>query len=269
MNNKNLDKKIKKARESFSLPPEVSSTKIQLSNGRFDYVFRHTTYGELGRLLIIPHSNRESQFVVEVSGDPDDPMTIKRQEILGPIASEMLKTMAMICGNGKGTPEPYQIPEQKYEVRCEEIPCKACSKLVALLVLSEADTVAGLEDYARMMHATVKEKNVPTWVIGREREVKINSGYAGLALSMKLWPERGNVQEVLSTEFNPLLDQRSLWLKSNFFLSYSCRHSGCSYTQPKGRLGLFLKKNWDSYEKNRKTSYKSIAPWWSNGSKFI
>lgn len=207
MNKKILDKKIKKARESFSLPPEVTSTKTQLSNGRFAYVFRHVTLGELGRLLIIPHSNGESQFVVEVSGDPDDPMTIKRQEILGPITSEMLETMAMICGSGKGKPEPYQAPEQKYEIRCEEIPCTVCGKLVALLVLSEADTIAGLEDYARMMHATIKEKNVPTWVIGREKEVKIKGGYAGLALSMKLWPERGTVQELLSTEFNPLLDK--------------------------------------------------------------
>ena len=207
MNTKDLDKKIKKARESFSLPPEVTSIKTQLSNGRFAYVFRHITLGQLGRLLIIPHSNGESQFVVEVSGDPDDPMTIKRQEILGPITSEMLETMAMICGAGKGRPEPYQTPEQKYEIACEEIPCKTCGRLVALLVLSEADSVAGLEDYARMMHAIIKEKNVPTWVIGREKEVKTNEGYAGLALSMKFWPERGNVQELLSTEFNPLLDK--------------------------------------------------------------
>lgn len=207
MNNKSLDKKIKKARESFSLPPEVTSTKTQLSNGRFAYVFRHRTLGELGRLLIIPHSNGESQLVVEVSGDSDDPMTIKRQEILGPIASEMLETMAIICGSGKGRSEPYQVPEQKYEIGCEEILCETCDALVALLVLSEADTVAGLEDYARMMHATIKEKNVPTWVIGKEKEVKINGGYAGLALSMKLWPERGSVQELLSTEFNPLLDK--------------------------------------------------------------
>ncbi|HGU7323866.1 TPA: hypothetical protein ACNBB8_003177 [Legionella pneumophila] len=207
MNKKSLDKKIKKARESFSLPPEVTSTKTQLSNGRFAYVFRHVTLGELGRLLIIPHSNGESQFVVEVSGDPDDPMTIKRQEILGPITSEMLETMTMICGSGKGEPEPYQTPEHKYEIRCEEIVCNVCGKLVALLVLSEADTIAGLEDYARMMHAAIKKNNVPTWVIGREKEVKIKGGYAGLALSMKLWPERCTVQELLSTEFNPLLDK--------------------------------------------------------------
>lgn len=207
MKNKALDKEIKKAREYFSLPPEVTSTKTQLSNGRFAYVFRHTTLGELGRLLIIPHSNGESRLVVEVSGEPDDPMTIKRQELLDPIASEMLKTMAMICGNGKGTPEPYQVTEQKYEIGCEEIPCETCGALVALLVLSDADTAAGLEDYARMMYAIIKEKNVPTWVIGLEKEVKINGEYAGLALSMKLWPERGNVQELVSTEFNPLLDE--------------------------------------------------------------
>ena len=207
MKNKILDKKIKKARESFSLPPEITSTITQLSNGHFAYVFRHTTVGELGRLLIIPLSNGESQCAVEVSGEPDDPMTIKRQEILSPIASKMLETMAMICGSGKGTPEPYRAPEQRYEIGCEEIQCKSCGQLVALLVLSEADTVAGLEDYARIMHATIKEKNVPTWVIGQEKEIKVNGEYAGLALSMKLWPERGNAQELLSTEFNPLLDK--------------------------------------------------------------
>ena len=207
MKNNTLDKKIKKARESFSLPPQVTSTKTQLSDGRFAYVFRHATLGELGRVLIIPHSSGESQLVVEVSGDPDDPMTIKRQEMLGPIASEMLETMAMICGQGIGKPEPYQAPEQKYEIGCEEIPCETCGALVAILVLSEADTVAGLEDYARMMHAVIKEKNVPAWVIGLEKEVKINGEYAGLALSMKIWPERGGAQELISTEFNLLLDE--------------------------------------------------------------
>lgn len=207
MKNNSLNKKVQKARESnFSLPKGVTSTKTQLSNGRFAYVFRHVTLGELGRLLILPHSNGESQFVVEVSGDPDDPMTTIRQEILAPIASEMLETMAMICGSGKGKPEPYQTPEEKHEIGCEEITCETCGALVALLVLSEADTVAELEDYARIMHATIKEKNVPAWVLGREEEVKINGEFAGLALSMKIWPERGSVQKLVSTEFNPLLD---------------------------------------------------------------
>lgn len=40
-----------------------------------------------------------------------------------------------------------------------------------------------------------------------EKEVKINGGYAGLALSMKIWPERGSAQELISTEFNLLLDE--------------------------------------------------------------
>lgn len=207
MNKHTLDEKIKKARELFSLPQDITSTKTQLSNGRFAYVFRHVTLGELGRLLILPHSSGESQFSVEVSGDPDDPMTKKRQEMLGPISSEILETMAMICGRGKGKPEPYQTPEQKHEIGCEEIPCETCGALVAILVLSEADTVAGLEDYARMMHTIIKEKNVPTWVIGREKEVKIKGRYAGLALSMKIWPERGAAQELISTEFNLLLDE--------------------------------------------------------------
>ncbi|MBA2711319.1 MAG: hypothetical protein H0U57_12100, partial [Tatlockia sp.] len=82
MKNKTLDKLIKKARESFSLPLEITSTKTQLSNKHCAYVFKPIAFGEPGRVLIIPHSNGESQFSVEVSEDPDDPMTIKRKEIL-------------------------------------------------------------------------------------------------------------------------------------------------------------------------------------------
>jgi hypothetical protein len=102
MNSMNLDKKVEQVKTiPFSLPEAVSLKKTFLPDGVWGYVFQHTQLGELGRLLILPHPSGESQFVCEVSGDVNDPITQQRQTILAPITQELMAKLAVVFGKGK------------------------------------------------------------------------------------------------------------------------------------------------------------------------
>ena len=195
--------------KSFNLPQDVHIEKMMLPNGRKAYVFRHDKMGELGRLLILPHPSGQSQFMVEVSGSEDDPMSTKRRALLEPVAKNVLDTMGSILGHGEGELAPYTTPTQSYRIPIQEVPCEHCHKTVALLVFA-ADALSAdrLEDYARMMYDKVKSMDVPTWIIGTEtEEVKIGDEVAGKSLVLKIWPKRIEAQMMLSSYINAELDK--------------------------------------------------------------
>ena len=98
------------------LPAGITVKKELLHNGRYGYIVRDANLGQLGRILIVPNGN-ESQIVCEVSGDADDPMTLKRQMILDPIAKEIMSKMTAVCGNGSGKIKPYDSPRQQHCIK--------------------------------------------------------------------------------------------------------------------------------------------------------
>ena len=203
-----LEEKVRRAKANkFSMPADVSCQKTLLPEGRWAYIFRHDRLGELGRLLILAHGNDQSQFLCEVAGEPDDPITQKRREILEPITRDILDKMALICGKGTGEPEPHTLSKQQHVIKSEWIPCCHCQTPTALLIFApDAFTADRLEDYARLMYAKVKELNVLTWVVGAEKEVINNGDPVGESLILKIWPVREQAKIILSTEFNPQLD---------------------------------------------------------------
>jgi hypothetical protein len=203
-----LEEKVKMARESkFSMPREVSCQKTFLPEGMWAYVFRHTQWGELGRLLILPHPSGQTQFTCEVAGDPNDPITMKRREILEPITKGMLEKMNMICGKGSGDPQAYSLSKEKHVIKSDVMPCEKCGAPTAMLILAEdAVTTDRLEDYARLMYEKIKELDVHTWVIGAEKEVFTNGDFAGESLALKVWPSREQAKVILSTDLNLQLD---------------------------------------------------------------
>lgn len=192
MKNKNLDEMIATAKNiNLNLPVEVTCTKHLLSDGRYGYVFNHVELGQLGRLLFIPHSTGQTQLTSEVSGDPDDPMTQRRLKILEPITKDILNKMGIICGDGTGAVEPYVSPTDERVVECMVYPCEVCDKTVALLIFAaDAYTLGELEDYARIMHAKIKEHDVPTWIIGEESENIVNGEDLRQSLVLKVHPKR-------------------------------------------------------------------------------
>jgi hypothetical protein len=169
------------------------------------YIFRHKDLGDIGRMFILPHGE-QSQFVYEVTGDEDDPMTQQRRAIFEPIFHDIHAQMASTLGEGKGTPKPYQTPIQTQTINAEHITCSKCDVLVALIVYaSQATTGASLEDHARMMFSKAKELNVPAWVLGKEKEVLVNNLYVSQFLSLKFWPIREPVRYILATEMDDIL----------------------------------------------------------------
>lgn len=206
MKRKDLDKMIEKAKVGFSLPPEVTFNKTMLPSGVWAYVFRHSTLGELGRLVLLPHGD-QTQFSCEVAGDPNDPMTNKRREILEPITKDMLERVGDIFGSGTGKPKPYTPQKDNVVIKSSLMPCEKCGKPAAMMIIApDAFSAGDLADYARLMHTKVQELNVPTWVVGAEKEIIKNGEPMGEALVLKIWPEHEDAKVILSPEFNAMLD---------------------------------------------------------------
>lgn len=208
MHKRSLSEKLRRAKQTpFSLPPGVTMQKTLLPEGFWAYIFRHAQLGELGRLLILPQGD-QTQFVCEVSGYPNDPMTVKRQKILEPITQELIAKMASICGHGMDTPVPYSLKPQSHQIKFEIMPCEQCGTPAACLILApDVFTIDGLEDYARLAYAKVQELKVPSWIIGAEKEVSIHGDLAGEALTLKIWPYREEARTLSSLELNPQLDE--------------------------------------------------------------
>ena len=192
----------------FSMPHNVRNSKLLLSNGRWGYVFRHDELGELGRILILPHDT-ESQIVCEVLGEPDDPMTEKRRAVLEPISRDILDGMAFICGDGTGKPKPYVSPKEIHGVvRSQVYPCDICGVITSMLIFApDADTKAGLEDYACMMYSKIKKLNVSTWIVGTETEFIVNGEDVRKSLVLKVHPEREEAKIMTPDEVMDKIDK--------------------------------------------------------------
>lgn len=190
----------------FSLPHNVKSHEHLLPNGTQSYVFRHDELGELGRILVVPHGT-QSQICCEVVGEPDDPMTKKRQAIFEPISRELVGKLDSICENAKGSPEPCISPREKQLIQSMVYPCNICKTVTAMLVFADdADNQSCLEDYARVMYSKIKEANVPTWIVGRETANIVNGKDLRKSLVLKVHPEREEVKIMIPDDIMDIVD---------------------------------------------------------------
>lgn len=203
MHKKTLDEKIKEARRTkFTLPPNIKSQKQLTPSGNWSYVFRHDELGELGRILVLPHTNGiQTQLTAEVSGSPDDPLTKKRRLILEPIAKKLMDSMAGICGDGEGKLESYVSPQEQHIIKSMIYPCEVCRAITAFLIFApDTDTQGRLEDYARLMYAKIQELKVPTWVVGTETENIVNGEDLRKSLVLKVFPNHGRARVMTPDE---------------------------------------------------------------------
>ena len=208
--NMSLEEKVKRVKATpFKLPKDVTLQKTMTPDNLMSYVFRHALLGELGRLLIVPHTSQKTQFRVEVAGDPSDPMTKKRQMILEPITRELLEKLDTIIGQPplSETPPPYEAPKENHLIKSQVIPCERCNKPAVMLIFApNADTAAALEDCTRLMYPHIQKMNVSTWIMGEEHDVHINGVQDIEILLMKAHPERDAAERVLASVFDPGLD---------------------------------------------------------------
>lgn len=197
------------AAQGFHLPAGVSSRKEPVPGGGTAYVFRHTTLGSLGRLVLQERAGQCHVFC-EVAGEPEDPMTAQRLAILQPLSLELIQRLEAQFGGPVAAPRASSWPppasgDPGEWVESKMMQCERCDAGVALLIFAvRATDEGGLEDYARRMYREVVRQNLPTYVIGpalgggplMDRPADI----------LKIWPEREPVRRLRPDEFNPLID---------------------------------------------------------------
>jgi hypothetical protein len=193
----------------FNLPPDVSYRQEQIPDG-FAFNFRHAKLGDLGRILLQDRPDGQTQILCEIVGDPNDPMTAKREAIFKPIGEEIshqldaaLGGKAQIFGSGD-LDAAKQPPKSSEKIASKLIPCLKCGRPAALLIFADyAQDIGGLEDYARLMYSKIVELDVPTWVIappeGQGRDAPANI--------LKTYPQREAICKLTPDEFNQRLDK--------------------------------------------------------------
>ena len=191
----------------FRLPSEITTKQTFSAEGYHIQTFIHCNLGKIGRIIILPHGS-DTQICCEVIGDPDDPMTEKKRDIFSPIAEQILKILNGPFGKGVNCVIPYSIREGGDIVESTVYPCDVCGNIVAMTINAyDAQTQGDLEDYASKMYSRTRELNVPTWIIGREKEITLNGSKTGEAILMKIWPNRKDPTVAEAGLFNKGLDQ--------------------------------------------------------------
>ena len=190
-----------------TLPPEISVEKAWLSEDSWEHVFRHRTLGNLGRIVARDAPGGQCMLSSEVSGHPDDPMTWTRREGFEPIAREILAEMDRLVERNGATVTPVLPPPSSPGMWLENkiLQCNHCDAFVARLVFApEVADEGRFEDHARMLFGTVREIDVPTWIIGPD----LGGGPPEMrpADIMQVWPVRGPIRRLRPAEFNPELD---------------------------------------------------------------
>jgi hypothetical protein len=190
---------------AFRLPPGVSFQKELLASG-WAYVFRHTTLGQLGRIVLEDHPDGRAQVTCEIAGDPADPMTAQRKALFEPVAMDLVRRLETQTGSvgGENVALPRRLPEPAERIASKLIQCDTCETDIALLIFAaQATDAGGLEDYARKMFPHVKAMNLPTYVLGPPL------GTAPLAERpcdvLKMWPDREPVRGVHPDAFNAII----------------------------------------------------------------
>lgn len=190
---------------SFRLPSDVTCHPQKMDKRGERYLFRHTQWGELGRIDVIPHGGQSQITAYVAAGDPRDPLTDLRHGLFRTIALEFNQAFENKYGAG-GIAElpPFDAKSDGKIVESKIMVCLTCDAPVALLIFAEdAHTPDQLEDYVRMMYSKMLELNLPTWVIGAEKEVV--PGKEGVALVLPIWPKRKKAEKISSLEFEPML----------------------------------------------------------------
>ena len=191
---------------NISLPPGVSFRKEQTSIGQA-FIFRHQDIGELGRIVLKDLTKGQCHITSEVVGDPDDPMTKKREAMFIPLSKKVTDMLELIFAESSEKPSTSNnpTPDAQEIVESKLIPCDKCGKNLAMLIFSyDAVKPGQFEDYARRMYPKYTSLNVATWIIGKP---ETNTGDQRTPTPiMKVWPDRTPIKTSTAEKFNAELD---------------------------------------------------------------
>lgn len=188
---------------NYTLPKGISCRKEIIQNS-VAYIIRHENLGDLGR-IVVSEKQGMCHFSSELIGDPQDPTTKKRLEILEPI------TKAMIAEIEKSTQSKMQdtdshhfqqnIMPNYHKIPSKILPCLKCNQIVVQLIFAEnADNQALMEDHYRMVYPKIKEMNIESWIVGKEQIIRHQNI---ITYVMKVWPQKDEIAYKISfDEFN-------------------------------------------------------------------
>ncbi|MDT7858161.1 hypothetical protein RQM47_16050 [Rubrivirga sp. S365] len=204
---------------SFPLPPGVTVRKERHGDA-WAHVFRHARLGDLGRVVLRPRPDGQTEFAAEIAGHPGDPVRPEREAVFGPLVRDLADSFQRAVaarglrpGPPTGPLAPRDEAPPQRRIAGELVPCERCGEPVALLVFADdparlggaGTDRGGLEDAARLMHAQIAEADVPTWVVGPPiGAVVLDGDYVSDVL--KVWPEREPVRRLDPTAFDAVLD---------------------------------------------------------------
>src|SRR5690606_29608108 len=70
---------------AIELPPNVTAQRKPISPTSYEYIFRHSELGQLGRMLLNVCASGTSRIICLVHGQPGDKLTAQRRARLGPL----------------------------------------------------------------------------------------------------------------------------------------------------------------------------------------
>jgi len=195
------------------IPPEIKLRKELSVEGIPLYIFRHDQLGDIGQMSFQGFSNGHTNFLSQVPGVKEDPMTRKREEIFGALSVKLLQVMQEALGQaGSGIiPEDEELQSLPTNrggaIESKLLLCKTCGDYVALLIFSNLDemTIADFEDYARMMYPVYSHHNLPTWIIGPPIGELLEADT--MTQIMQVWPKRGAIFVSTANMFNLKTDK--------------------------------------------------------------
>lgn len=200
----NLEKETQSKKKDFKLPPDVTSKKKADKDGSASYYFRHEKWGELGRIDLKPVGGQSRLTAFGVLEASDSQLAEMKEALFRTIVLEFTEAIEGACGSDiSKQSDPYSENNMKL-VESKLMVCETCNKPVALLIFApDARTSVRLEDYASMMFVNIRNTNLPTWIIGEEEELKPDE--EGIALILKIWPDRKPARRISSLKFEPML----------------------------------------------------------------
>lgn len=203
-----MERGAQAARQSgFRLPIGVTMDKREEQIGTVFYL-RHDQLGDLGRLRVEERAVG-SHFVCEVAGDPRDPQTRRRAEILEPIARGVGDVLASLGGpvpTGHPVTKPTpSSPSGGRGFHTSLFNCSKCAAPTAMLVFAPGARNAGtFADVARLMFEACVELGVPVWALGDPLLEDVRRGLGPDDVRshiMQIWPACGDLATTTPDQF--------------------------------------------------------------------
>lgn len=194
----------------FKLPTGITMRRGPASAGVAFY-FRHHELGDLGRVRLVD-DGAGARLLGEVAGEPEDPMTARRAELMAPLVGQVHHLLDEVAGGphraSKAAAKPHDfLQERADDLLVKVMRCDHCDAPVARLVFAppEAHTVADFEDVARRAYQICAELPLPTWIVGpgKVEDILVQDDPMNVRSTvMKIWPERGQRFESSPALFN-------------------------------------------------------------------